>query len=191
MKKELKESKKEVNKQWSLRKRKRDSNNRIIIGMTVKDDENFLSAFSESETPVISSDVAEFIENSTHSILPKEQLTLRIRSNCIDDQEKVIYRNAIREYYTERYISVKQELQRKTIISLFLGIIGVIALVGALLIDYKSGNVVWAEVADIVAWVLLWEAVDISVFQNRELRVKRLRYLSFLSMNIEYCEDTY
>lgn len=191
MKKELKESKKEVNKQWSLRKRNRDANNRIIIGMTVKDDENFLSAFSENETPVISSDVAEFIESSTHSILPKEQLTLRIRSNCIDDQEKVIYRNAIREYYTERYISVKKELQRNTLISILLGIFGVIALVGALLIEQKSGNIVWTEVADIVAWVLLWEAVDISVFQNRELRVKRLRYLSFLSMNIEYCEDTY
>ena len=77
---------------------KRDNENRIVIDMTVKDDSDFLSVFSQSDTPVISSEVAEFIENSTDSILPKEQLTLRIHSDCIDDNEKVLYRESIKEY---------------------------------------------------------------------------------------------
>ena len=72
------------------RRFQRDDENRVIINMTVKDDSNFLSVFSQSDTPVINTEVAEFIENSTNSVLPKEQLTLRIHSDCIDDTEKAI-----------------------------------------------------------------------------------------------------
>ena len=59
-----------------------------VVNMIVKDDTDFLSVFSESETPVISGEVAEFIENRTMTMPPKEQLTLKIHSDCIDENEK-------------------------------------------------------------------------------------------------------
>lgn len=173
-------------KPHSERKYQRDNENRIIVNMTVKNDSDFLSAFSENATPVISTDVAEFIENSTNSILPKEQLTLRIYSNCIDDQEKVLYKEAITEYYTEKYIANERELKRNNIIAFLLMVAGVIVLAFEILFDYKIGILIWTEVIDIVAWVLLWEAVDISVFGNRALRLKCKRCLSYASMNVEY-----
>ena len=46
------------------RLRKRDSDGNIIIDMTVSNDDDFLSVYSTSHTPVISTDVAAFIENS-------------------------------------------------------------------------------------------------------------------------------
>ncbi len=39
---------------------------------------------------------------------------------------------------------------------------------------------------DIIAWVLLWEAVDIGVFETRSLRLKRRRFLAYLAMKVEY-----
>ena len=90
--KQNKEIKREAKRQSSERKYKRDADGRVIINMTVKDDTDFLSVFSIGDTPVISSEVAEFLESSTHSVLPKEQLALRIHSNCIDDNEKEEYR---------------------------------------------------------------------------------------------------
>ncbi len=51
-----------------ITQRQRDEQGRIIINMTVKDDSEFLSRFSERSTPVISSEVAEFLENSTQGI---------------------------------------------------------------------------------------------------------------------------
>lgn len=181
-----KEIKREARKQSYERKYKRDASGRVIVNMTVKDDADFLSVFSTGDTPVISSEVAEFLENSTHSVLPKEQLTLRIHSNCIDDNEKEEYRKAVKEYYTERYIANMRELKRNFIIALLLAVGGAITLAAAFFIERQTGSVFWTEVVDIIAWVFLWEAVDISAFKNRELRVKRSRYLSFLSMNIEY-----
>ena len=50
----------------SQKQYRRDGEGRIIVDMNVKDDTDFLSVFSANDTPVISSEVAEFLENSTH-----------------------------------------------------------------------------------------------------------------------------
>ena len=164
----------------------RDGENRVIVNMTVKDDSDFLSVFSESDTPVISTEVADFIENSTSSIHPKEKLTLRIHSSCIDDAEKALYREAISEYYTEKYVAEKRELRRNNVISLLLMLAGILVLGYELFFDCRIGNLIWTEVIDIVAWVLLWEAADISILENRAIRVKCRRCLTYASMRIEY-----
>ena len=39
---------------------------------------------------------------------------------------------------------------------------------------------------DIVAWVFVWEAVDVPVFGSHELRTQKLRCLSFMDMKTEY-----
>lgn len=166
----------------------RDDENRVIVNMTVKDDSSFLSVFSESNTPVISTEVADFIEHNTVAIFPKEPLTLRIHSDCIDERERELYKKAIAEYYTEKYFANKRELRRNNIIALILTVFGVLTLVPAVLLEYQRGSLIWAEVIDIVAWVLLWEAVDISVFGNRALRMKQKYYLSYISMKVEYVD---
>ena len=67
-----------------------------------------------------------------------------------------------------------------------LAILGVLVLSFAIFWEYKVQNVLWAEVIDIVAWVFLWETVDIKFFQTREMRMKRKRYGALFSMKIEY-----
>ena len=42
------------------------------------------------------------------------------------------------------------------------------------------------ELTDIVAWVFVWEAVDVLVFGSHELRTQKLRCLSFMDMKIEF-----
>ena len=168
----------------------RDNDGRIIVDMNVKDDTDFLSVFSASDTPVISSDVAEFLENSTHSIRPDEQLTLRVKSACIDETEQRIYKAAIKEYYTEKYRVNERELKIQNIIALLLAVLGTLVLVFAVFLDYYVKSIVWAEVIDIVAWVFLWEAVDIKFFKTRELALQRKRYAMLIYMKIRYERTT-
>ena len=159
-----------------------------VVNMIVKDDTDFLSVFSESETPVISGEVAEFIENRTMTMPPKELLTLKIHSDCIDENEKKLYTVAIKEYYSEKYLANKRELKRNNIIVLLLMIAGIIALSLRIILEYTTNSLIWTEIIDIAAWVFLWEAVDISVFGNKALRFKNKHYLSYMSMNVEYVE---
>ena len=159
---------------------------RQTICMNVSDDSNFLSVFSENDTPVIDHSVAEFIETSTHSVKPAERMTLKIRSNCIDENEKTLYCRAIREYYTEKYAAVNRELKKNHWIAFLLGLFGVGVLAGAIVLEYFHESAIWAEVVDIVAWVFLWEAVDISFLETRKLKLDRYRYISYVMMDIEF-----
>lgn len=186
MKQSFKEMKKRADETLASRAYERDEEGRVIVDMTVKDDTDFLSVFSANATPVVSAEVAEFIENGTHSLRPNESLSLRVHSDCIDEEEKTVYEKAIREYYAERYVANERELKRNNIVALLLAAAGVLVLALAISLEYIASSLLWAELIDIVAWVFLWEAVDISALGNRALRLKRLRYLAYMNMKIEF-----
>ena len=186
MNRKFRERKKEADRQMKARKYKRDDGGRIIIQMNVKDDANFLSEFSESATPVISTEVAEFIENETNAVPPNEDFTLQVYNDCIDDREEKVYSAAIKEYYMQKYIANEREIKRNRFAVLLLGIAGILVLAAELIFDYRVGNALWSSVIDIVAWVLLWESVDIGVLEARVTAIKRKRFLAYLSMKTEY-----
>ena len=188
MNRKFRERKKEADRQMKARKYKRDDDGRVIIQMNVKDDANFLSEFSESATPVISTEVAEFIENETSAVPPNEDFTLQVYNDCIDDQEEKVYSAAIKEYYMQKYIANEREIKRNRFAVLLLGIAGILVLAAELIFDYRVGNALWSSVIDIVAWVLLWEAVDIGVLEARVTAIKRKRFLAYLSMKTEYIQ---
>lgn len=166
----------------------RDENGRIIVNMNVGDDSNFLSMFSVTADPVISSEVAEFVEFSTRLLPPGADITLRVYSNCIDNQEKKIYAAAIKEFYQEQYIVTAKELSQNNVTAVLVALAGVLCLGLMFITERFWDNAIWIEVIDIVAWVFLWEAVDIRFFRNRKLNSDRLRYISFMNMNIEYLD---
>lgn len=157
-----------------------------VIRMNVSDDTNFLSVFSEDDTPVISGEVAEFIEASTQTVKPCEPLTLKIKSNCIDDEEKEIYRRAIRAYYTQKYIASQGELAKNRTIAILLALAGILVLALAFFVEYRHGSLIWAEVIDIVAWVFLWEATDLYFLASRKLKHDRRKYIAYVNMAVEF-----
>ncbi len=163
-----------------------DDEGRAILRMNVKDDSGFLSSFSVGEKPVISDEVAAFLENSTVALPPAQPLALHIQSDCIDEGERVEYRSAIKEYYTGQYVANENESRRNRRIVLLLALCGILILSMAIFLEYQAESLIWAEVIDIPAWVFLWEAVDIGAFRNHELRANRLRYLSLIEMKIIY-----
>lgn len=177
-----------MGKKIESKRREKDENGRAVINMTVKNDDSFLSAFSTTDAPIISSEVAEFLENSVENILPTEKLALCIHNSCIDSKEENLYRKGIKEYYSEKYISNEQKLKHnKMLVSLF-GLVGVLILALAVYIGYHYDSPVWTEVIDIVAWVFVWEAVDIGAFQNRTLRVNRMRYHNLANMDVKFLD---
>lgn len=164
----------------------RDADGRYIVNLNVTDDSNFLSVFSVSEHPVISSEVAEFLDFNTQLLPPEADIVLRIHGDCVDENEQRIYPAAIRQYYQEQQIVAAKELRRNRIIALFLGAIGVLCLSAMLATSSFFPNEVWPEVMDVVAWVFLWEAVDIYFFKSRELKARVKRCAAYCRMKVEY-----
>ncbi len=181
---ELKNAEKQIKNK--LNKGKTNLNENSVIEMVVKNDDNFLSTFSNSITPVISEEVATFLENRVENIHSKNKINLKICSDCIDNEEQKLYDVAVKEYYQEKYISSKSEIKKYNLISLILVFFGLLVLSTSIFIEYYFNRLLWAEAIDIVAWVLLWEATDIFIFKIASLRRKTKKYLMLYFMNIEY-----
>ena len=186
MDKSLKSVKKKIDNQLKQETLVKDKHNRVIVDMIVQNDKNVLSEFSENKTPVINTKVAEFIENATASIPAKEPLTLRINSDCIDDKEKGLYSKGIKEYYKGKYVEVQKSLKESSLISLTLIIASIILLVATFFLRYIPSLTILAEIVNIIGWFSLWEASSILTFKTRELRYKRNKYLSYISIKVEY-----
>lgn len=156
------------------------------IEINIRDDSNFLSPFSGGDDAVISDELAGFIEKRVDIVYPKEELSLNIRSSCIDDNEKTLYTKAFNKYFEEKSVSAKRELRRNNFIALLFLAVGVLVIALSIFINYNFESEIWAEVLDIVAWVLVWECVDILLFKNRELRLNLKKYNALSRACIRY-----
>ena len=156
------------------------------INMTVLNDNDFLSPYSPTDSPVISSDVADFLENSAENYLPKHKITLNIHSDCIDEQEQVAYDKAIRSYFSLKLQACKRDLKRNLIVSIIFTVIGIIGLAVMFLLDRFDVNGIWVEVIDIFAWVFVWEAVDQFFIERHKIARDARKYRAFTEATINY-----
>ncbi|MGN0802557.1 MAG: hypothetical protein ACI4MF_08200 [Candidatus Faecivicinus sp.] len=168
----------------AMRRKPPQSDGRIM--MTVRDDADFLSPYSANSGEVISSEVADFLTGSAQKFPPRTPLTLRIYSDCIDDREKQIYREAIRNYFSLQRIANRRDMRRNAILSGAMLIVGIIGLAGMFVAEHCNARQLWIECIDIFAWVFLWEAVDLRFIERRRLRLQRQRLEAFIAMKVDY-----
>lgn len=156
------------------------------LNMNITDDSDFLSPYSPSEKPIISSDVADFLENSARAFHPRAHVKLTITGRCVEESEKSAYGDAIRNYFSLKLAETERDIKRRGWISLIFTIIGVVALTFMIVYESFFNNAVWTECVDIFAWVFLWEAVDQFFIERSGLLLKRKRFENFVNMSIEF-----
>lgn len=157
-----------------------------VINMTVLNDDNFLSPYSETDKPVISEEVASFLDNAASARSPKQKLAVKIFGDCIDDEERVKYGVAMKNYFRHKWDSVIRELRRNAVISALFFLVGVAGLAFMILCDHLQVKAIWVEVIDIFAWVFLWEAVDQFFIERRKLLTEKSRIKNFLDAPVEF-----
>ena len=145
-----------------------------------------LSHFCEPGKPLISTELADFIENSANDFHPNEKLSLNIYSNCITDDEKVIYNQAIKNYFQLQLKDVIRSLKQKRIIAISFSIVGIIALAFMFICSNMGIKQIWIECINIFAWVFIWEAVDLLFIEQNSLLIRRKRLINFIEMSINY-----
>ena len=83
MDKSLKLTKKKIDTLLKNKEYIRDEQNRIVVEMTVQNDKNFLSEFSQTKTPVINTKVAEFMKLSMSKCKQIIEEVKKVLSNVI------------------------------------------------------------------------------------------------------------
>lgn len=184
MVKSIKELKKSFDKRLSEEEIVRDGEGRAVIEMTVRNDDGFLSPYSAGERPAVSGEVAEYLLESAICLSPREPLCLKIHSDCIDGEEKTVYAQALRDYFTAHYRENAVSLRRNAFVAFFMALIGLLTLTIGIVFGIFEWVPVLGEALDIFAWVFLWEAVDLYFLERALLRMKGMRYLRFADAEI-------
>lgn len=163
-------------------KNKQNLSTPAVLHLNVIADSDFLSPYSSGNTPVISSEVADFLENAASAYHPDKELILNVSGDCISDDERQIYTQAIKNYYSLKLTDIRRSLHRKAKIAAWFAIIGILALSFMFLCDGLNVYQLWIECVDIFAWVFLWEAVDQFFIERASLLITQKRYSKFVEM---------
>lgn len=163
----------------------KDADGRSIIDMVVKNDSNFLSPYY-GKYPVINSEVAEYLDNSQKAVLPKSEIKIRIKSNEIDDNEKIIYEEAIKNHYQYVKLQILKELLSNRWTPFVMFIVGIIVIAFMFVANYMEIPEVWSTVLEIIGWVFIWEAADKFFIERKTIR-NQLRYANkMINAVVEY-----
>lgn len=163
-----------------------DENGKSVLRLTVRDDDNFLSPYSHGGQSVISSEVADFLDNSAQSLDLKRGIHIIIRGNTIDEEERGQYPAAIKKYYGNRIIETDGRLRKNLFSAVVMAVIAAVVLFVCIELHLSDAHAVAAELVDIAAWVFAWEAVDLTFLARPLLRREQL-----LSCRLYEAEVTY
>lgn len=159
------------------------------IDVVIENESSILSPFS-GKNHLISQDLADYLEERIDVRLLKEEITINLICDSIDAEEEIIYQKAIHNSYLEKYEAAKRENKKNRVISLSMLFIGSVILTIGLILGQHSRNSVLLEIYDIVAWVFIWEAVDLMFFRNGLLRVNSKKYKALANSTIIYSKTS-
>ncbi len=157
------------------------------ITLAVTDDSNFLSPYCPPGEPVISSEVAEYLDNAAKAYHPNQKLKLTISGDCIDESEEKVYKTAIRNYYMLKEAETLRDAARKSMVAFWFTLIGIVSLAAMIVLSNAGLKSIWVECIDIFAWVFIWEAVDQFFIERSGLLLKCRRSHNFVLMKTSFC----
>ncbi len=172
-----------------------DKNGRAIVEINVYDAEALMSNFDSEGKEVLSKESAEFIDNAIKGLPRKKDIHLYVACQDYNKKKEQEYRNAIVNYYVNEFADKDIKLRSNWFWSTILLLISFagFALMHLLHLDEVLYTI--SYLLDIGFWVLAWEAVDIMVLQQRELRDEQKKDLKIIFSTItfnklEYEEDS-
>jgi len=175
-----------IKKSAMSEKNETDNEGRSVLRMNVSDDDAFLSPYSADGQSVISSEVAEFIDNAAAPLNLKRPVKIIIRGATIDDEEKKTYRAAVKKYYGNKIFEADGRLKKNLVLSAIMALIGAAILSACVLLHVNNAGAVISELIDIVAWVFAWEAVDLFFLERPLLRRELLKSCRLYEAEISY-----
>lgn len=146
-----------------------DEDGRAILKMKVSDDSSFLSPFY-FDKPILSNEAADYLLSHKMILLWRGGVHIKLISDAITEGEEPVYRQAIKGYFEESALRGKRTMRRNYVLSALLFLIGLLVFALMFILDHFLGDGLgmWSEVIDVIAWVFIWEAVDIAFIEKLE-----------------------
>ena len=157
-----------------------------VIDVKIESKEQIFSAYSYSGDK-LNTEFSEYISDKAKSVSIKEQVKIRIHTK--DDIEVADVEQSVKSHFQAEYKEHKKEVNRLAVISFIMMLLGIIALTTLILVEYFTYNIYITSIAEIAAWVFVWEAVDIFFLQRAALKAKCLLIQRIYTASIEIFKE--
>lgn len=166
----------------------RDADGRVILRMTVRDDSGFLSPYC-GERPVISSEVADYLDNAASAYPGKNAFALYIKSDVITDEEARVYDAAIRNFYRNRMKKSRRDVIRNRFAAVAMLLMGVLVFSLLFFLEHRGLGEMMTNILDIAAWVFVWEAIDLFFLERHKLIAEHRVSEKYVNADIRFFKD--
>ena len=157
----------------------------IIIDIYFYKKELILSPFFSNKY-MISNELMEFLCKEIQSDYLSKKIILNFNNNDISSGERSIYKKAIHYTYEKLFEEINLKIKRMNIISFLMFMIWFIILGLAVVVKSIKLNTIFIEVFQIIAWVFVWDSVDIFVFKRNRLKELRNKYAVLNNVNVVF-----
>lgn len=157
----------------------------IIIDVYFYKKELILSPFFSNKY-MLSNELIDFLSKEIKSDYLSKKIILNFNHNDISSGERIIYKKAIHYTYEKLFEETNLKIRRMNIISFLMFMIGFIILGLAVVVKSIKLNTIFIEVFQIIAWVFVWDSVDIFVFKRNRLKELRNKYAILKDVNIVF-----
>lgn len=179
---------------WKLKKEKEkiikdlkeDDKGNALFNICIKDKDEVLSPFYYDDKEVINVEFANMLDNVVSSVPLKKGVHLSLKCSDINDSEKERYSKAIKNYYENKMVDSFIKLKNNRNLLILTIFLAMISLVGLFLVNFYSAPWIIVEVVDVIAWVFVWEAVDLTAFKRALIRHEYYRARSLYKSKISY-----
>lgn len=162
----------------------KDEDGKSIINIKIEKEDDILSPFS-MDKPIISNELAEFLDHHLRPMVIKNGIHLQVYSLNKLEKEKE-YESAIRNYYKNVLLEKNREIKKNKIISLFMLIFGTLILTLSIIFSFFERLTIVASIIDIIAWVFIWEAVDLHFLQRPKIELEELKAFEMINSKITF-----
>lgn len=165
-----------------------DNKGRSIIRLNVDDADSILAKYNDDGQEIISSDMADFVNNLAKSVPIEKDIVLDIKCGNYSADKESRYKKAIVNYYLNEFADKDSKIKNNSKVSLLLFIVGIIGFVGLYLL--RLFDVYWLiqDIVEVASWVFLWETVDVFFLNRGILKWKQKRDLKIIFADIKIRE---
>ena len=157
-----------------------------VIDVKIESKEQLFSAYSYSGDK-LNTEFSEYISDKAKSVSIKEPIKIKIHTKT--DIEVADVEQSVKSHFCAEYKELKKEVNRLAIISFIMMLLGIIALTALILVECFTDNLYITSIAEIAAWVFIWEAVDIFFLQRAVIKAKCLLIQRIYTASIEICKE--
>lgn len=159
----------------------------VDINVKIENKTQIFSSYNY-DNDTLNKDLGEYLWDRAKLVPINKDIKIKIHTKQNIEAQEV--KKAIQTHLKSDYIETKENLKKTNFIALFTLMLGIAFLAIFLLLNTFSAHFVLIALAEIMAWVFVWEAVDCFAFKRTGLKNQCLKIQKLYVAKVEVEKET-